>query len=146
MARVLLVLPTTSYRIPDFLAAAERLGVAVTVASEERSTMEALNPAGLLTLDFGDLPASAAKAREFAATHPVDAVVGVDERTAVAAAAIGKALGLPHDAIDSVAAAANKAVMRERLARAGVPSPRSRLFHVGDDPGAPLPSWRTRAS
>ena len=134
MARVLLILPTTSYRIPDFLAAAERLGVDVTVASEEPSTMEALNPAGLVTLDFADLDASATAARAFAARHAVDAVVGVDERTAVVAASIAEALGRPHDAVDSVAAAGNKAVMRDRLARAGVPSPRHRLFDVGDDP------------
>ncbi|HEY1435108.1 MAG TPA: biotin carboxylase, partial [Thermoanaerobaculia bacterium] len=82
MPRVLLLLPTTSYRIPDFLAAASTLGVEVTVASEEASTMERLNPAGLLALDFGDLAACAERAAAFAAGHPVAAVVGVDERTA----------------------------------------------------------------
>jgi biotin carboxylase len=136
VARVLLLLPTTSYRIPDFLAAASKLEVQVTVASEEPSTMERVNPAGLLTLDFGDPEACAERAARFARDHPVAAVVGVDERTAVAAAAIADRLGLPHDPVSAVAAAGNKALMRERLSRAGAPAPAHRLFGVEEDPGA----------
>ena len=132
--RVLLLLPTTSYRTPDFLAAAQRLGLDVTVASEEASTMEPLNPSGLLTLDFADLAACAETAAAFAATTPIDAVVGVDERTAVVAAAVAARLGLPHDAVAAVAAAGNKAVMRQRLAEAGVLAPRHRLFSTAADP------------
>ena len=136
MPRVLLLLPTRSYRIPDFLSAAERLGVDVTVASEEPSTMERLNPEGLLTLDFADLAASAARAAEFAGRHPVAAVVGVDERTAIAAAAISERLGLPHDPVEAVQAAGNKARMRALLARAGAPQPAFRLHDVAEDPAA----------
>lgn len=136
MPRVLLLLPTTSYRIPDFLAAASKLGVEVTVVSEEASTLEQLNPEGLLTLDFGDLEASAAGAAEFARSHAVAAVVGVDEQTAVVAAAIAQRLGLPHDPVSAVVAAGNKALLRERLARAGAPSPAHRLFHLDGDPRA----------
>ena len=134
MTRVLLLLPTTSYRIPDFLAAAERLGVDVTVASDEPSTMEPLNPAGLLTLDFDDPAAAAAAAERFARTHPIAAVLGVDERTAIAAAAIAGRLGLPHDAIAAVRAAGNKALLRRALAEAGAPSPGHRVFSLDDDP------------
>jgi biotin carboxylase len=134
--RVLLLLPTRSYRIPDFLAAAEKLGVEVTVASEEASTMERLNPAGLLTLDFGDLEASAARAAGFAARHPIAAAVGVDERTAVAAAAISDRLGLPHNPVSAVQAAGNKARMRQLLARAGAPQPAFRLHAIDEDPAA----------
>src|SRR6185369_3257865 len=94
MPRVLLLLPTTTYKAPDFLAAARKLRVDVTVASEEPSTLEGMNPAGLLSLDFRDAEGCARKAVEFARAHPVDAVVGVDEDTAVAAAVIARALGL----------------------------------------------------
>jgi biotin carboxylase len=134
MLRVLLLLPTTSYRTPDFLDAAARLGAEVVVASEEASTLEALNPAGLLTLDFRDPAACARRVAAFAATRPIDAVVGVDEDTAVAAAAIAEELGLRHNPIDAVRAARNKAVMRERLAQAGVPAPRHRLHDLAGDP------------
>ena len=142
MTRVLLLLPTTSYRIPDFLAAANRLGVAVTVASEEASTLEPLNPAGLLTLDFDDPAAGAAAAERFARLHPVAAVLGVDERTAVAAAAIAERLGLPHDAVAAVRAAGNKALLRNALAEAGARSPAYRVFSVDEEPRAAAASVR----
>jgi biotin carboxylase len=132
--RVLLLLPTRSYRIPDFLSAAEKLGVEVTVASEEPSTMERLNPAGLLTLDFADLGGAAARASDFVGRHPIAAVVGVDERTAIAAAAISERLGLPHNPVAAVQAAGNKARMRTLLARAGAPQPAFRLHAVDEDP------------
>jgi len=134
MPRVLLLLPTTSYRTPDFLEAAARLGAEVVVASEQASTMEAMNPGGLLTLDFRNPAVCARTVAAFAAQRPIDAVVGVDEDTAVAAAAIAQALGLRHNPIDAVRAARNKAVMRERLAQAGVPAPRHRLHDLAADP------------
>jgi biotin carboxylase len=134
MPRVLLLLPTTTYRTPDFLEAAARLGVEVVVASEEPSTLESLNPGGLLSLDFRDPAACARHAAEFARTRTLDAVVGVDEDTVVVAAAIAAELGLRHNPIDAVQAARNKGRMRDRLARAGVPAPAHRLYAVGDDP------------
>ncbi len=100
----------------------------VTVASEKPSTMEAFDPRGLITLDFGDPPACARRIAEFARENPIAAVVGVDEETAVAAAAIAGRLGLPHNPIDSVVAARDKGRMRERLSRAGVSTPTHRVF------------------
>ncbi len=134
MARVLLLLPTTTYKTPDFLAAARKLRVDVTVASEEPSTLESLNPEGLLTLDFRDPEECARRAERFARKHPVDAVVGVDEDTAVAAAAIAQALGLPHNPVHAAAAARHKPTMRQRLAEAAVPSPAHRVFDREEDP------------
>ena len=54
--RLLLILPSATYRAPDFLAAARELGVAVTVASDRRAAMSAaigeraLRPSGCRTL------------------------------------------------------------------------------------------------
>src|SRR6266568_1597881 len=50
--RLLLLLPTVTYRTVAFVEAARRLGVEVTVASERPSTFEQANPTGLVTLDF----------------------------------------------------------------------------------------------
>ncbi len=133
MARVLLLLPTTSYRIGDFLRAAEKLGVDVTVGSEESSTMEPLNPAGLLSLDFRDPAACARRALEFTQEQTISAVVGVDEDTVVAAAVIARELGLPHNPVEAVEAARHKGRMRERLVRAGAPSPEHRIFGIEED-------------
>jgi biotin carboxylase len=132
--RVLLLLPTTTYRAPDFLHAARRLDVDVTVASEEPNALEDIHPAGLLTLDFRDPEACVHRVAEFARTHPIDAVIGADDDTVVAAAAISLALGLPANPPEAVAAARNKGMLRRRLDAAGVPNPRSHLFRLEDGP------------
>lgn len=135
MARVLLLLPTTTYKTPDFLAAARKLGVDVTVASEEPSAVETFNPEGLLALPLRDPEAAARGAVEFAAKRPFEAVVGVDEETTVAAAVIARALGLPSNPVHAAVAARHKPTMRELLARAAVPSPAHRVFDRRADPG-----------
>ena len=137
MPRVLLLLPTTTYRTPDFLEAAKNLGVEVTVASEEPSTLESVNPAGLLLLDFRDPEGAARRAVEFSRSHAIDAVVGVDEDTAVVAAAIAKALDLPSNPPEAAVAARDKSVLRRRLSASGVPNPRSRVFPLDGGPEGP---------
>ncbi len=77
------------------MEAARRLGVDLTVASEEASTFEASRPDALLTLDFPHPAKAANQARAFAARYPVDGVLGVDDDTVVVAAEIAHALGLP---------------------------------------------------
>ena len=131
---MLLLLPTTTYRAPDFLAAAQKLGVDVTVASEEPSAVESFNPEGLLTLDFRDPLAATRAAVEFARDHPLEAVVGVDEDTTVIAAVIARAIGLPHNPVHATVAARHKPTMRELLAEAAVPSPGFRVFDRDEDP------------
>lgn len=131
---MLLLLPTTTYKTPDFLAAARKLQVDVTVASEEPSTLESVNPGGLLTLDFRDPEECARRAAQFARTYPVNAVVGVDEDTVVTAAVIARALGLPHNPVHATVAARHKATMRQLLAEAAVPSPGHRVFDRDADP------------
>src|SRR5262249_19272485 len=102
----------------------------VTVASEEASAVERLNPEGLLTLDFRNPASSALKAVEFAGRHPVDAVVGVDDDTGVIAAVIARALGLPHNPVHAAVAARHKTTMRGLLAEAGVSQPSFRVFDL----------------
>src|SRR5260221_7914415 len=81
--RLLLLLPTVTYRTVAFVEAARRLGIEVTVASERPSTFERANPTGLVTLDFADPAHAAAQARAFARAHPVHGVVAGDDATAV---------------------------------------------------------------
>ena len=134
MDRLLLLLPTTTYRTQDFLDAARTLGVDVVCASEEPSTFEAHAPDHLLTLDFADPDAAAARVAELAGRQPLNAVVGVDDLTTVAAAAIAERLGLRSSAVAAVAAARDKYQMRQCLAAAGVPIPRFRRIALKDDP------------
>jgi biotin carboxylase len=134
MDRLLLLLPTTTYRTEDFLDAARTLGVDVVCASEKPSTFEAHAPDHLLTLDFADPDAAAARVAALAGRRPLNAVVGVDDLTTVAAAAIAERLGLRSNPVAAVAAARDKHQMRQCLAAAGVPVPRFRPIALKDDP------------
>jgi biotin carboxylase len=134
MDRLLLLLPTTTYRTEDFLAAARTLGVDVVCASERPNTLEAHLPDHFLTLDFADPDAAAATVTAFSRTHPLRAVVGVDDLTSLAAAAIAERLGLTSSGVAAVATARDKYQMRECLAAAGLPIPRYRRIALKDDP------------
>src|SRR5881296_895135 len=132
--RLLLLLPTVTYRTVAFVEAARRLGADLTVASERPSTFERANPTGLVTLDFADPTHAAAQAREFARAHPVHGVVAVDDDTAVVAAAIAEALGLRGNPVAAAAAARDKHQQRQLLATASVAVPRFELLTIAADP------------
>src|SRR5437773_9761004 len=134
MPRLLLLLPTTTYRTHAFMEAAQRLGVELTVASEEASTLTRLNPSGLLRLNFGDPPEAARQVVQFAQEYPIAAVGPVDDQVTICAASICQALGLRHNSVESAHAARNKHRMRELLEHAAVPQPRYKLCSLDDDP------------
>ncbi|MBI4014318.1 MAG: ATP-grasp domain-containing protein [Candidatus Rokubacteria bacterium] len=135
MLRLLLLIPTTTYRTSDFLAAAEKLDVEIVVASDRPSVLEGEVPDNLLTLDFADPAKSAARVAEFARRNPIQAVVPVDDLTTVVGAAVADALGLRANPVAAVSATRNKYAMREALRKARVPSPPYRLVTLRDDPG-----------
>ena len=62
----------------------------------------------------------------------VDAVVAADTPMLVLAATVAAAMGLPHNPVDAVRAALDKAAQRQRWAAAGVPQPSFRLVPAGD--------------
>jgi biotin carboxylase len=132
--RLLLLVPTTTYRTADFLAAAQKLDVEMVVASDRPSVLEADRPENLLTLDFANPEKSAETVARFARRHPVHAVVPVDDLTTVVGAAIAEALGLRANPVGAVATTRNKHAMREALRRARVASPPYWLFTLADDP------------
>jgi biotin carboxylase len=134
MDRLLLLLPTTTYRTHDFLEAARRLDVEIVCASERPNTLEAQLPDHFLTLEFADPDGAAATVAVFARSHPIRAVVGVDDLTATAAAAIAERLGLTSSGVAAVASARDKYQMRQCLAAAGLPVPRYRRLALKDDP------------
>ena len=133
-ARLLLLLPTTTYRTQAFVDAATGLGVDLVCASEQPSTFEAQVPDHLLTLDFRDPDGAAAQVARFAAGRPIDAVVAVDDLTTVVAAAVAARLGLKANPVAAAAAARDKHAMRQRLRAAGVPQPRFALVALAEDP------------
>jgi biotin carboxylase len=132
--RLLLLIPTTTYRTEDFVEAARRLDVDLVVASDRPNVMSGEFPDSLVTLPFSDREAAVARMRAYAARWPVDAVVPVDDLTTVAGAAIARALGLRASSVAAVSATRNKLAMRQRLAEAGVPSPAFTSFAIDEDP------------
>ena len=134
MTRLLLLIPTTSYRVSDFLEAAHRRGVEVAVGSNRRQVLEKYSDGRTVTLNFRNLDKGAAEIVDYARAHPLKAVVPVDDDTAVLAAKASAALGLPHNLPASVEAARNKHRLRTLLAEAGLPSPEFSLLPVQDDP------------
>ena len=132
--RLLLLLPTATYRTAAFVEAARRMDVALTVASERPSTFEAANPAGLLTLDLSSPERAVEQAAAFGREHPLQGVVGVDDDTAVVAAGIGTALGLRGHPLPAALAARDKREQRVMLAAAGVPVPRFAEHRIDEDP------------
>jgi biotin carboxylase len=113
--------------------AARRLGVDLTVASEQPSTFEASRPDALLTLDFAHPAHAAEQARAFGARHRIDGVLGVDDDSVVIAAVIGAGLGLGGNAVGAVEAARDKHRQRELLKQHSVPVPRFQLYRIDAD-------------
>src|ERR1700676_5326081 len=122
--RVMLILPTGTYRATAFLRAAQGLGVECVVASEEAPTLAALMEDRVLTLDLGDPEEAAARAAAFAEGRPVDAVIGVDEASVLTAAHVADRLGLGRNPVEAVAATRDKRRLRALLDSARVRQPR----------------------
>ena len=133
MARLLLLIPTPSYRTHDFLTAAERLGVEVVVGSDQRQVLAEVS-GGTVEVDFKDTETAVRQIAQYAAAAPFDAVVAVDDGANIVAAAAAKALGLPQNEPEAVLAARNKYRFRQRLAAAGLPGPEFRLVPLSGDP------------
>jgi len=117
--RVLLLAPARSYRTADFVRAATRMGVDLTVASDGALF---LGGRPVIPVRLGD----PARGAELIASRsgPMDAVVAADAPMLPLAAAAAAALGLRHNPADAVLAAADKALQRQRWAAAGIAQPR----------------------
>jgi len=136
VARVLLLLPSATYRAADFLEAARALDVDVVVASEQRQTLAEAMGDRALHLDLHDRDAATEAIVALARRGPIDAVVAVDDQGVLVAAEAAARLGLPANPHAAVAATRDKAVMRRAFAAAGVPQPTYRVVGPEDDVAA----------
>lgn len=134
MDRLLLLIPTTSYRVSDFLEAGQRLNVEVTVGSDQRQVLEKYSQGRTVTLNFRNLERGTKQIVDFAHRYPLRAIIATDEETTMLAAKASKALRLPHNSPASVEAATNKYRFRVALAEAGLPSPQFTLVSLDENP------------
>jgi len=127
VARLLLLLPTSTYRAGDFLQAARALGAEVVVASERRQALAGVMGHRALTVNCKNPDEAADSIARLAARKPLDAVVAVDDEGVLVAALAGQRLGLAHNPPDAAARSRDKAAMRRALEDAGVPQPEFRM-------------------
>jgi biotin carboxylase len=133
MDRLLLILPSATYRAADFIAAARELGVAVTVASERRAAMSATMGSAALTLPLADSDRAAAAIAAAAAETPFAAIVGVDDQGVMAAALASQSLGLRHNPPLAVARTRDKWAMRRALAEHAIAQPAFAAVEADED-------------
>jgi hypothetical protein len=133
MPRLLLLIPTTSYRTKDFLSAAIKAGVDVTVGSNDHNVLSELQPEGTLTIDFNNLNGSVKTIKSFNKRHPVVSIIGVDEQTCLIAVKASKELKLPHNSYESVKATCNKYLFRKTLKNSGLLTPNFQCLKPGTD-------------
>ncbi|MBM4411736.1 MAG: ATP-grasp domain-containing protein [Chloroflexi bacterium] len=144
MPRVMLLIPSASYRAPDFMEAAARLGVEVVVGTDRRSPLEGAAHGGLATFDFDDPEHGADEIEAYATLHPVDTIVAVDDGGTLLAARAARRLELPHNPVSAVEATRDKSALRARLQAAGLPSPAWHVAHVSEPPEAVAATVRER--
>ena len=123
--RVLIISPHGSYRIAPFLAAAARLGIDVTIASEGKHSVIDAYARGL-HIDLADLAGARAILLNEARCRPFAGVVGTDDAATELAAIIARELGLRHNDPGATRIARRKDLARERLRQAGMPTPHFR--------------------
>ena len=120
--RVLLLVPARTYRAADFLTAASRLGLDLVVGSDGALP---LGGRPVVPVSPGDPERNAD--RIMASTGPVAAVVAADTPMLILAAVIAGRMGLPHNPVDAVTAACDKAAQRRRWAGAQMAQPAFRV-------------------
>jgi biotin carboxylase len=131
--RIILLIGSLTYRADPFVQAAERLGLEIVKGLDMPRPLAKYWHA-TLPLDFRAPDRATRDLVSYARAHPVRAILAVDDAATVIAARACAELGISHNAPEASYAARNKYVMRQRLAAAGLPSPRFRLYHTDDDP------------
>ena len=124
--RLLLLVPARTYRAADFLAAAARMGAGIVIGSDGAIPLGG-HPVVHVSPDD---PAGTAD-RIMALGGPFDAVVAADTPMLPLAAVLSGRMGLPHNSVEAVIAAADKSLQRRRWAAGGVAQPRFRIVPAG---------------
>jgi biotin carboxylase len=131
--RILLLLPTATYRAPDFLAAAARMGVDVVVASEHRQALAESMGDRAIVVPLDDVARAVEQVVALNERRVLDAVVAVDDQGVAVASAASAALGLRHNRAQAVAASRDKRQMRGLLRDARLPQPDYAVVKPDDD-------------
>ena len=132
MPRAVVLVPSTTYRAADFVAAAQSLDVDLVVASEQPPPFDMGD--NYLQIDCNDPNAAAAAITALGDEVPLDAVVAADDAGVVVGAMAGRSLGLRANSPDAAGATRNKLEMRHRLSEKEVPQPSFSVVEPDQDP------------
>ncbi len=131
VSRVLLLLPSETYRAADFLAAARSLGVEVVIGCERRQAMAGSMGDRAIVVPLEAVERAVATIVALHARRPLDAVLAVDDQGLMVAAAASERLGMAHNPQAAAAATRDKAALRALLAASSVPQPDYRVVAPG---------------
>jgi biotin carboxylase len=131
--RILLLFTTTGYNAQDFVDAARKLGAEVVVGSDRCHVLKDPWMDGALPLRFGNPEKSAERIVQYAREKPVGAIVAIGDKPTMAAALACKALRLPCNSVEAVAACRNKLKARQMFQKAGLPVPEFTSYPVDSD-------------
>ncbi|MDH3591722.1 MAG: ATP-grasp domain-containing protein [Planctomycetota bacterium] len=126
--RVMVLVPTTTYRSSDYLAAAESAGVRLVVGCERKQALQDHAPGGTCVVPWADPERARAAVTRFHERFPLSGVVGADDETVEAAAAVADAFGWPAPSPKAVAVARDKAALRRVLTESGRRQPEFRTI------------------
>jgi biotin carboxylase len=132
MPRVIVVLPSQSYRATDFMKAGEELGIDLIVASEVDPPIEMGDR--YLKIDCENPETASDAIVRTGDSLPIDGIVAADDGGVVVAAMAGTKLGLIANNPEAARATRNKALQRELLGRNEVPQPRWAQLDAGANP------------
>jgi biotin carboxylase len=121
MPTAIVILPTSTYRASDFVAAASSLGVDLIVASEEPPPIEMGDR--YVHIDCSDPDRAAEQITSLGDTTTIDAVIAADDQGVLVAARAAENLGLPGNPYAAAAATRDKARMRQAFDAAEIEQP-----------------------
>lgn len=121
MPTAVVILPTSTYRASDFVAAANSLGVELIVASEEPPPFDMGDH--YLQIDCSDPDRAAEQITSLGDAVLIDAVIAADDQGVLVAARAAGKLGLLGNPYPAAAATRDKARMRECFDAAEIEQP-----------------------
>jgi len=119
---ILLVAPPDSYRVAPYLAAAQQLGVPITIASSGKHSLINEIAAGI-HIDLNQSTTAIKTIIDSAAKHPICGIVAGDDLVTEIVARAAQALDLPHNPPEAVHFTRWKHKARAILKNAGLPVP-----------------------
>ncbi|MEW5849133.1 MAG: ATP-grasp domain-containing protein [Myxococcota bacterium] len=133
--RVLLLTQKRTYRLDDIQAAADKLGVRLTVGSDRCHRLSKGWQDEDLTLPLEDEARCFTHVEKAHAAAGFAAIVGTCDQTSALAARLSARLGLRTNPPEAAAIARNKALLRTCLTAGNVATPRARSFALPRDVG-----------